>query len=46
VGGLGAALAALAAARQRQRAAWLYGPIAVLLWAITVNTLSGRVVAG
>lgn len=46
VGALGAALAALAAARQRQRAAWLYGPAAVLIWAVTVNTLSGRVVAG
>lgn len=42
IGALGAALAALAAARQRGRAVWLYGPAAVLIWAISLNTLSGQ----
>lgn len=39
LGALGATLAALAA--RHARASLLYGPAAVLLWAVSVNTLSG-----
>ncbi len=38
---LGGAIAALAARHQRERGAWLYGPAAVLIWALALNTLSG-----
>lgn len=45
VAALGAAVAALAAAHQRGRGAWLYGPAAVMIWAIALNTLTSALPA-